>query len=103
MSLKVVAAFLAGIAVAVPMSAIGAGKHTGYNIYPGQVATFVGLDWTCAYLIANGGRPMLCGRESTINGVNVVVTGASVKVWQTNHHSGQNCCKTLLYSHVRNP
>lgn len=105
--LRVVAAFVAGAALAAPLGALatsgGATGGKGYILYPHDTARFAGLDWTCPYIPSPSlGRVVVCGRSSTINGITVDITGASVKVYKI-HRISSSCCSTLLFRHARNP
>jgi hypothetical protein len=72
-----------------------------YDVYPKQLATFVGMDWSCGYLPSSpSGRVISCGRESTDAGIGVSVTGGWVRVWSYPPNSRY---RTLLYKHRRNP
>jgi hypothetical protein len=72
--------------------------RSAYDVYPRDVAAFVGMDWQCGFLLRNGGRIISCGRESTIRGIGVTVTGGWVRVWKYGTSS-----KTLLLERQRNP
>jgi hypothetical protein len=74
----------------------------GYDVYPKDSATFVGMDWFCAYLPSSrSGRVISCGRESQYAGIGVSVTGGWVRVFK--YPSSNSRYKTLLYQHRRNP
>jgi hypothetical protein len=72
-----------------------------YDLYPGELASFVGVDWDCGYYNRNGGRVIGCGRSSTFAGVGVETTGGWVRVWR--YPASRRGSKTLLYEHRRNP
>jgi hypothetical protein len=72
-----------------------------YDVYLGQGADFVGMDWFCSHTRSKGARIVVCGRNSTFAGVGTEVTSNWLRVFK--YPSTKNGLKVLLYEHQRNP